>query len=525
MDEINSLKTQAMNIIYSESEEKAAELVATLMSAQPKDTWVLCCKGMFEGRYGRVEEAIAAYTEALEQDPNYVHALVNRAMLRKSEGWLDEAIADFESSRKLLPAQTTLGTALIRLYQETGQRDKAKGVCKELLGFYPELHYVADSLASLHLADEEWDELAELLAASQKRFATRPEYHMHEARMWRARGQPEEALAAWRAAMAAAPKSARIVSLVLNEVIDAGEYEEGIALSKEYAKSEDFAVWLKAPRARAMALLGRTDEADELFRQAFEGDKYDRSLPYHIWQVHHTYGPLVTAEKLTGWEDLVKRKWELHLEIGAAYRHGRLFDKAQETLQQALKETSANFALARVYNVMAQTHYDAGKYEECEKAYLKVLSIAPKDSMQENLARNNLAYLYAENLDEPEKGVPHARRALEVTPDAPHVLDTYGWVKAKLGRYDEAAGLLRRAAGGEPVSGGRYLRARADLETSPLARYHLGWVYEQLEKRDEALGQYRQAQAEFEEGLELLADPSEDPFYKQVSQAIERLAE
>jgi len=98
------------------------------------------------------------------------------------------------------------------------------------------------------------------------------------------------------------------------------------------------------------------------------------------------------------------------------------------------------------------------------------------------LLLNNLAYLYAdeleENLLEAEK---MAERAVQLAPDQFAFWDTLGWVYFKLGKYEKAVAPLVRGAQLDP--------------REAACPYHLGAVYEALKQPDQARQAYRRAAA------------------------------
>ncbi|MDP6045110.1 MAG: tetratricopeptide repeat protein, partial [Phycisphaerae bacterium] len=139
-----------------------------------------------------------------------------------------------------------------------------------------------------------------------------------------------------------------------------------------------------------------------------------------------------------------------------------------------------------------------GEPRKAEKAYKKCLEITPND----NAALNNLAYLFVDDLNEPEKALPYVQKVIKLRPQDPNVLDTYGWVMGKLKRYADAKKFLLRS-----------------IERNPelaACRYHLGWVFEQTGDRAQALKHYRL-------GLELVRSTPYTPLYKRLQGALKRL--
>ena len=65
------------------------------------------------------------------------------------------------------------------------------------------------------------------------------------------------------------------------------------------------------------------------------------------------------------------------------------------------------------------------------------------------IALNNLAWLYHERGD--DRALDFARRAYELRPERPEILDTYGWLLVRSGKLQQGLGLLREAAQAAPA--------------------------------------------------------------------------
>ncbi len=93
-------------------------------------------------------------------------------------------------------------------------------------------------------------------------------------------------------------------------------------------------------------------------------------------------------------------------------------------------------------------------------------------------ALNSLGYILADRTDRYEEALGYIERALELRPDAFHIMDSYGWVQYRLGNFEEAVRWLRRAI---------------DKQFDPEIAAHLGEVLWVMGERDEARSVWNRA--------------------------------
>ncbi len=60
-------------------------------------------------------------------------------------------------------------------------------------------------------------------------------------------------------------------------------------------------------------------------------------------------------------------------------------------------------------------------------------------------ALNALGFTLADQTDRYEEAYGYLKRAIEIMPDDAAIIDSWGWVHYRLGQYDEAIRLLRKA--------------------------------------------------------------------------------
>jgi tetratricopeptide (TPR) repeat protein len=278
-------------------------------------------------------------------------------------------------------------------------------------------------------------------------------------------------------------------------------------LIEQYIQKDGFD-WLKAYQGYiALKRNNNPAQAEKYFAKAVLSASHDQVAGV-LAEIEQAYGKSAdAAEKSSQW---VKQRandndgpaWE---QLGLEYARARNIPLAQDAYQTALKNSSGEekaricYSAGRVYYDLAGSETGAKRGELfalSEKAYLESLSLSPanKDAL------NDLAFLYVEDLNQPDKALPYAEKAYNLSPSVAAVADTYAWTLAKLKRYDEAGGILSQVI--------------QTQESLPPFHYHLGWVYEQTGQYDKAMQEYRKA-------LDTAND--KDPLRDLVKPAIERV--
>ena len=102
-------------------------------------------------------------------------------------------------------------------------------------------------------------------------------------------------------------------------------------------------------------------------------------------------------------------------------------------------------------------------------------------------ALNALGFTLADRTDRLQEAYQLLQRAIEIKPEDPAIIDSYGWINYRLGNYDEAIRLLKKAL--------------SQFEDGEIAA-HLGEVLWVTGRQEEALGIWERA----------LQKSPEDPF-------------
>ncbi len=164
----------------------------------------------------------------------------------------------------------------------------------------------------------------------------------------------------------------------------------------------------------------------------------------------------------------------------AAYQLNPDKDQVVKTLNAKVNDPQA----PKFYNLAQAMYYEGLK--EYDKA-LEVYNRMIENNLYTTLAKNNLAYLLANQNPSPERvdrALKLVSEALDEVPDDANILDTKGWILCQQGDYPQAVTYLTQAAQSSP--------------NSPAIQYHLGFC-------EAKLGEISKAKATLEKLLDTKA--------------------
>jgi tetratricopeptide (TPR) repeat protein len=139
--------------------------------------------------------------------------------------------------------------------------------------------------------------------------------------------------------------------------------------------------------------------------------------------------------------------------LAVVYYSAGKVDKSIEQLNELVAKDSNNTRALMMLGVM---HAQLKQMDKAQNAYEKAIAVKPDFAP----ALNNLAWVYSENANQPDKALETARKARSLQPSSPEVADTYGWILYRRGEYQQSLALFREAV--------------AQLADNPEVNYHLG---------------------------------------------------
>jgi tetratricopeptide (TPR) repeat protein len=509
-EDIRGQKTLIRYRINGRDYDKAEKAIEKLLDRNPSDAQGLLLQAILFNIRGNPAKAVVIATRAIEKHPEFVAAFSIRARAYGVMGELVMAKNDLETARNL-SRTPQISMELAGIYTRLGREGDAISILKSILTEYKNYENAHVQLINMYLREKKWASAERSLIDARKLFPKQARYWVIEGQMWQSRQQSVKAVTAFEKAFELDKRSITVARMYLLGLLEAKMYDKASSVIKFYKNKKIGGSWLDAVSGRIMVYRKQDNEANALFLKAVEGAS-QAELLFIVSQIREAYGLKVAIERMQAWSKQRPTDWNVKVLLGnlcatatndlneklTPAERSKYLTLSVESYVEALKNAKKSDEIAILSNYLGKAYYDNREYKKAIKAYEKCLSISPGNSA----ALNNLAYLYAEDLNEPKKALPYIRKVIRLMPQDANVLDTYGWVLARLKRYSDAKRYLQRSIERDP-----------ELAA---CRYHLGWVFEQTGDRKQAIKHYSL-------GVELIRTTPHLPLFKQFQDALKRL--
>jgi len=431
---------------------------------------------------------------ALGQDPNDYQGLLLNSRQKLGTGDYDGAIADLDRMTALYahsaPAHYYLGLA----YARKGDSTRALSNLADALNVDPNLDEAILLQAQLNLQRDNATAAVPALNQLLKRRPQLAEPYLLLGDYYSKKNMLDEALANYRRLGELYPTNAQTGTLIGDVLQRQGKTAEARqAFGKSLAADPNY-----LPAFEKLVSLDlsekKTDAALSRLQAEVAKKPQSPTLQMLLSQVY------LARQDNAGAETALRKALALdanfqpaYLMLAQLYSTTKRDPAALEQLEAGLSRNPQETSLLMLKGMIEEKIQN---FPAAREAYEKLLAVAPTFGP----AWNNVAYIYSEKLNDPEKALAAARKAREFQPADPASADTLGWVLYKRGEYAAALPLLQESA--------------AKLPDEPEVRYHLGMTYYLLDDEEnarKALGFAAAAPADFsgkseaEECLTLLA--------------------
>jgi len=381
-----------------------------------------------------------------------------------------DAITELQKSRKGNPAAAETIFSLARAYIAVGKLDEAQTALQDVLKINPDYPAATDTLAAIQLsqghADQVIQDLTKEVAAKPRALGTR----LLLAQAYMAKGDFQAAETDLNASLGMAT-TAKEKGAVLQAQASVKLAQRQFA---QAAKLAGDSLDMTPESVVALNVLGASYVAQKQADQGIEAIKARLNKTPNwaegfeiLGRVAQRTGRLQAAldafnKALTINPNLTQAS----LGLADTYFLNKQFDLAQQSYEKAAtqQDSSRSYALFR----LGQMAERKGDFTKARTYYESSLNANPDNVV----AKNNLAWLYAEHGGNVDMALKLAEEAKEKAPNDPGIADTLGWIYVKKGSYEAAVENLKDSAAKDPTNAS-YL-------------YHLGTAYYKLGRNDEA---------------------------------------
>jgi len=466
-------------LIKKDVEKAEAEFEKAASLSPPRSTEKLKF-AQFKVQTGASAEAEAFLEKVTKQTPDLLPAWSILARIADGEKKYDEALQLLQNALSRDPENLDARLVQAETWLSKKEAKKAVDSLENLNRTYPNAPIIKYTLARSYLATnspkqalDELDETVRLNPGYADAVLLRSELQLRN-------GNAQAVVEPLQAVLKARPDGGAAPVLLAEAYRMLGRFDEAATLIQEQIK--------KSPKVAAsyylLGLILKQQNKQVEARQAFE--KAAELAPENPSSLEQLVNLDIDAKAYEAGHQRVNQVLQKQPNSAAAYYlQGKLysaegkFDVAQAALLKAINLdpnfTRAYDLLVPVYSranklpealnemnavlakrpndvralLLAGSIYDAMKdYNKSRDSYEKVLAVDPNSAV----ALNNLAFIYAEKLNDLKRAAELAQKARSIAPTNPAVLDTLGWITYKQGGYQQAADLLGQSAAKAPDS-------------------------------------------------------------------------
>ena len=425
--------------------EEALELATAQSEKWPDNPAILNLLGHTHETLEQPARAIESYTRALEANPGFAPAVLNLARLETLAGKRAQARGRYEMLLEHKPHHPDVLLRLAQLVIEDDDPNYGTTLLEQASEHNP--RHVASRLLLIDRLLLDGRPQAALTAAKEVEALAPmlPEVQLAIARVELVNGQAERARQRIQRIPGYHSKSVHFqISLALAQSA-LGDFDKA-------RMSFQRALRVDAKQSDALEGLGHLAIRDKDFDEAlnfakmiqkhfpeqargyrFEGD-------VHLLAKHH-------AEAITAYRTALGLTTDsgVLVSLSRAYRGSNRSSEGSEVLRRWLDGQPDDIV---VRAELAQHALTDGDIDTAVNELARIVELSPNNVA----ALNDLAYLYQQRND--ARALDLARRAYDLAPDEPVVMDTYGWLLTNNGNVQQALPILRKSverASGRPT--------------------------------------------------------------------------
>src|SRR5437763_2335656 len=424
--------------------EEAKAFLANVTKQAPDFLPAWPILGRIANNEKKYDDALKLIENALSRDQANIEARVLQAESWIAKGQTKKAVDSIENLDRAFPGSPVIKYALPRMYAQTNNLSQAITTADQVVNLSPRFADAILLRAELHLKNGDAQSVVDSLSAVVKQSPGLVPAELMLAEAYRALGRLDDAIGVVREEIGRSPQNAAsyfMLGVILqqqNKINEAREaLEKAAQLAPDNPSSFEHLVDLDIAGKNYPAGHRRVDE--------FLRKQPNSAAGYYM------RGKLYVAEeKFDLAQTALLKAIDLDSNLISAYDLLTPTCLRANKLPEALNQMNAVLAKnpndLRALLMTGMIYSQKKEFNKARDAYEKVVAASP-DFVP---ALNNLAYIYAEKLNDLKRAGELAQKARSIAPTNPSVLDTLGWITYKQGGYQQAADLLGQSVAKSP---------------------------------------------------------------------------
>jgi tetratricopeptide (TPR) repeat protein len=433
--------------------------------------WTLLARNALSEK--KYDEALALLENVFSRDPDSVDGRLVQADALLAKQQTKKAVDVLEALERNLPGAPAIKFQLARAYLQADKPEQASAALNEAITANPNFAEAILLLAEINLRTGKAAPAISPLEGLLKKKGDLRRAQILLADAYRSTGRLDDAAAIFRQQITQSPQNAEAYVLL-------GVIQEEQKKPEDARRSFEKALELDPAKLLALSKLVDLDLAAKDFDRAMGRVQQQMQKAPNSGSSYLLKGRVLAAKR--EWpeaEAALKKAIELDPNLAPAYDllvgiylEAGKSDQAVRELEAVLVKSPQNRG---ALITLASIEEKKGDYPKARDVYEKLLAFDGNDVA----ALNNLAYIYAERLNQLDKALELARKARTLAPDNPAVADTLGWVLFKRDEYQQAVPVLEEAAG--------------KISDGPEVRFHLAMAHYMMGQADAARSDFKQA--------------------------------
>lgn len=430
--------------------------------------------GVYLAQQQKNKEALAEFERIIEESSDYFPALLHLADLRRRD-------KDFEGALDLAgrviatdPAHPEAPQIKAQVLFDQGKTEEAIKALEDLVirTGYPATKFV---LARIYLAQGKLEKGRARLVEVLEAMPGHTPAALTMAQLQIRTGEADEAETIVRQVLELEPTNTAARILLANSFEARGNNEAAEGVYREWTKDEPTNPGPFYALSKNLRVRKAYDQAFTAAQQAVKLQPTNTTFRFNVVEIEVLRERYAQAQALA--ESLIAEKdiWQARLLLGRVFSHQKKWEESRAQLFKALELQPGALA---AYELLVGTYLAEGKPESAITELQGLIKANPKSSNHhlllallhekqeaypqaavayENMlkqlpnhpqALNNLAYIYAAELNKLEAAEKLARESVKRSPEhlRAAAIDTLGWILYQRGKFAEAHPLLERAA-------------------------------------------------------------------------------